>query len=74
MENFDVGNNHNGEDYYDDNDEYEDYVYDEVNSLSPVVILPEPVSGSQTAVKGRNEENILIAKSKFFRRMIWEST
>ena len=43
-----------------------DYVYDDVGYVSPVVILPEPVSGSQTAVQRRNEEKILIAKSKFF--------
>ena len=57
MENFGLRDNYNGEDNNDDND---------VIFVSPVVILPGPVSGSQTAVKRRNEEMILIAKSKFF--------
>ena len=64
MENFGLRDNYNGDDNDDDNYEYEDYVC--VDFVSPVVILPGPVSGSQTAVQRRNEEKILIAKSKFF--------
>ena len=66
LENFGLGYNYNGDDYDDDNDEYKDFVYDYVDFVTPVVILPGPISGSQTAVKRRNVEKILITKSNFF--------